>query len=48
MRTLTSSSSGGECRNLSLGLTTKVRGCKVAGQEGYPGARHMPLGVQRV
>ncbi len=25
------------CRNLSLGLTTKARGCKVAGQEKDPG-----------
>jgi len=29
-------SSGGECRNLSLGLVTKARACKVAGQEGSP------------
>ncbi len=33
MRTLNSSSSGGKCRNLSLGLTTKAKGhCKGAGQ----------------
>jgi hypothetical protein len=25
------------CHNPSLGLTTKVRACKVAGQEGSPG-----------
>jgi hypothetical protein len=25
------------CRNLSLGLTTKARVCKVASQEGSPG-----------
>jgi len=36
MRTLTSSSSGGECHNPNLGLASKVRGCKVAGQEGSP------------
>jgi hypothetical protein len=40
MRTLTSSSSGGECRNPSFGLTTKARGCKVVGQkEGSPGIK---------
>jgi hypothetical protein len=27
---------GPNCRNLSLGLTTKARGCKVAGQEKDP------------
>jgi hypothetical protein len=27
----------GECRNPKLGLVTKVKGCKVAGQEGDPG-----------
>ncbi len=26
-----------ECRNLSLGLVTEARGCKVMGQEGHPG-----------
>jgi hypothetical protein len=36
------------CRNLSLGLATKARGCKVAGQVGDPGAFHMLPGVQRV
>ncbi len=31
------------CRNPSLGLATKARGCKVAGQEGSPGAMpHAP------
>jgi hypothetical protein len=25
-----------KCRNLSLGLATKARGCKVTGQEGDP------------
>ncbi len=35
-------------RNPSLGLATKARGCKVAGQVGDPGALHMLLGVQRV
>jgi hypothetical protein len=34
MRTLTYSSSGGECCNPSLGLATKVRACKGVGQEG--------------
>ncbi len=38
----------GKCCNPSLGLTTKARGCKVAGQEGDPGALHMLLGMQRV
>jgi len=33
MKTLTSSSSGGECRNLNLGLVTKARACEVVGQE---------------
>ncbi len=37
-----------KCRNPSLGLATKGRGCKVAGQEGYSGAHHILLGVQRV
>jgi hypothetical protein len=37
MRILTSSSSGGECRNPNLGLATKTRVCKVVGQEGSPG-----------
>jgi hypothetical protein len=36
------------CCNLNLGLTTKARGCKVAGQEGDAGALHMLPGVQRV
>jgi hypothetical protein len=31
------------CRNLSLGLTTKARACKVLGKEGSPGVRsHAP------
>jgi hypothetical protein len=33
MRTLTSSSSGGECRNPSLGFTTKAWVCKGVGQK---------------
>jgi hypothetical protein len=33
MRTLTSSSSGGECRNPSIGLATKTRAYKVVGQK---------------
>ncbi len=37
MRTLTSSSIRGECRNPSLGLTTKARACKVVGQKGSSG-----------
>jgi hypothetical protein len=37
MRTLTSSSSGGECRNPSFGLATKAKGlqgCKLRGSPG--------------
>jgi hypothetical protein len=37
MRTLTSSSNGGECRSPSLGLATKARACKVTSQEGSLG-----------
>ncbi len=33
MRTLTSSSTGGECHNPNLGLVTKARACKDASQE---------------
>jgi hypothetical protein len=36
------------CRNPSLGLATKARGCKVVGQVGDPGALHMLPRVQRV
>jgi len=36
MRTLTFSSSGGKCRNLSVGLVTKARVCKVASQKRKP------------
>jgi hypothetical protein len=36
------------CRNPSLGLATKARGCKVAGQEGDSGALHTLPGVERV
>ncbi len=36
------------CRNPSLGLVTKARGCKVASQEKNPGTLHMLPGVQRV
>jgi hypothetical protein len=39
---------GTHCRNPSLGLATKARGCKVAGQVGDPGAFHMLPGVQRM
>ncbi len=46
MRTLTSSSSGGECHNLSFGLVTKARACKVASQEGSLGVTlHAPGSV---
>ncbi len=35
------------CRNPSLGLATKARGCKVAGQEGSPGVMpHAPKNVK--
>ncbi len=37
MRTLTSSFSGGKCRNFNLVLATKAKACKVANQEGSPG-----------
>jgi hypothetical protein len=34
------------CRNLSLGLATKARACKVTGQEGSPGVTlHAPESV---
>jgi len=33
MKTLTSSSSGGKCRNPGLGLATKARACKITCQE---------------
>ncbi len=36
------------CRNPSLGLATKARGCKVVGQEGDPGVTSHAPGVQRV
>jgi hypothetical protein len=39
---------GRKCRNPNLGLTTKARGYKVAGQVRDPGALHMLPGVQRV
>jgi hypothetical protein len=32
------------CRNLRLGLATKAKGCKVAGQEGNPGITSHALG----
>ncbi len=35
------------CRNLSLGLVTKARGCKVAGQEGSMGVMLHALGNAR-
>jgi hypothetical protein len=35
-------------RNFSLGLVTKARGCKVAGQKGDRESHHMLPGVQRV
>ncbi len=49
MKTLTSSSSGGECHNPSLGLATKTRGCKVAGQKEDPGVTsHAPGSAKNV
>jgi hypothetical protein len=37
------------CRNPSFGLATKVRGCKVAGQEGDPGVTsHAPGSAKSV
>jgi hypothetical protein len=33
------------CRNPSLGLTTKVKACKGAGQEGSPGLTSRALGT---
>ncbi len=36
-----------DCRNPSLRLTTKARGCKVVGQEGSPGVMpHAPKSVR--
>jgi hypothetical protein len=35
------------CYNLSLGLATKARGCKVTGQEGGPGVMLHALGSVR-
>jgi hypothetical protein len=47
MKTLTSSSNGGECRNLGLGLATKARVCKVTGQKGNPRVTsHVPGSVR--
>jgi hypothetical protein len=36
------------CHNLSLGLASKARGCKVVGQEGDQESLHMLPGAQRV
>ncbi len=37
------------CRNPSLGLATKARGCKGAGQEGHPGVTsHAPRSAKSV
>jgi len=47
MRTLTSSSNGGECRNLNLGLATKARACKRARQEGELGGTSYAPGSAR-
>ncbi len=48
MRTLTSSYSGGECQYPNLGLASKVKGCKVVGQEGGPGIMlHAPRSVKK-
>jgi len=35
------------CHNPSLGLATKVRACKVVGQEGSPGVKPHALGSAR-
>ncbi len=36
------------CHNLKLGLMTKARGCKVAGQEGSPGIMpHAPESARK-
>jgi hypothetical protein len=49
MRTLISSSSGGECRNPSIGFATKVRGCKVASQEkDLKVTSHVPMSAKSV
>jgi hypothetical protein len=47
MKTLTSSSSGGECRNPSFGLATKAKDCKVVGQERDPGVISHALGSEK-
>jgi hypothetical protein len=47
MRTLTSSSNGGECRNPNLGLATKAKAYKSAGQEGSQESHFVLLGVQK-
>ncbi len=45
MRALTSSSSGGECCNLSFGLTTKVKGLQGCGPRGVPREKsHLDVG----
>jgi len=43
MRTLTSSSSGGECRNPSLGLVTKAKGLQGCEPRGSPGVKAKAL-----
>ncbi len=46
MRTLTSSSSGGKCRDPSFGLMTKAKACKGASREGSLGVTfHIPKSV---
>ncbi len=48
MRTLASSSSGGECHNPSLGLATKARGLKGCGPKRSPRVTpHAPGNVRR-
>jgi len=47
MRTLTSSSSGGECHNPSLGFVTKARASKNVGQDGSPRDMSYILGSAR-
>jgi len=43
MRTLTSSSNGGECRNPSLGLVTKAKGLQGCEPRGSPGVKAKAL-----
>jgi hypothetical protein len=48
MKTLTSSSSGGECRNPSFGLATKAKGLQRCRPRGSPGVTsHTPGSVRK-